>query len=211
MIKHVIFDVDGTILDTQKPTLEALRIVIEEMQETTLPEDISFIFGYTTEEGLRRLGCTNIQEVAERWVQKLGEQDRSGYVFPEIAELMQELKVQGYKIGVITNRLRHEYNFDFDKLAISEYIDFSVCADDVSLPKPSAEPMLYYLKQMHAKPDEAVFIGDTKADMLCAKQSDVISIVAGWGVEAKDEIVGDYYLATPIDLWQLPMFKQSEV
>ncbi len=204
MIKHIVFDVDGTLLDTRHILEEALRIALDEVMGVgNYPDDLAEVFSHSSEGALEHLGCPDVPRTMALWVQKLVEIGKSGDLFPGMREVIEHLHAEGYTLGIVTNRQRHEFNLDFGDSELLDYFTATVCFSDVANAKPAADPMLKYYELADAKAEEVVFIGDSSADMGCAKASGCIGVVAGWGVIPGYEPEGDYHLEKPADVIDL--------
>ena len=104
---HIVFDVDGTLLDTAQCILEALKETLETVRGHA-PEidELRFALGLTSENVLRRLSVKEelIPSIIEMWVKK--EEDCLNLIrpFPGIEELISNLKQAGAKLGIVTSR-----------------------------------------------------------------------------------------------------------
>lgn len=204
MIKHIVFDVDGTLLDTQKTLEMALCAALDQiMGPGNYPDNLSEIFGHTSEEGLEVINCPDIPGTIDLWVKKLVENGKTGDLYSGLQAVLDQLREEGFILGVVTNRRRQEFDLDFANSPLLDYFQTIVCVTDVTCPKPSPEPMLKYLELSGASREEVLFIGDSPADMGCAANSKVKGVVAGWGVLPNFEVVGDYYLEQPADIIDL--------
>ena len=69
----------------------------------------------------------------------------------------------------------------WDRIPQNHLFELIVNADDTKEHKPSPEPLLKYLEKAGITPEEAMYIGDSQHDMLCAKKAGVDFVLAGWG------------------------------
>ena len=87
-------------------------------------------------------------------------------------------------------------------MQISKYFQYSVCLDECISAKPSPEPLYTYMKQTKALAENILYIGDTYADMLCAKGASVDFALAQWGT-TQPELITKYHLTNPYDLLKI--------
>lgn len=186
----VLFDFDGTIMDTNSVILQSWQHTFRTVEGKERTEDeIISTFGeplYITmkkllpqievEEGVeiyRSFHYDNFTELIS--------------IFPGILELLEELKVRGYKTGIVTSRLRHTTEIGLKKYDMEQYFDVIVTCNDTDKHKPDPEPVYIALERLDSKPDEAVMVGDSMFDILCAKNAGVKAALVSWALAVSEE------------------------
>ncbi len=198
---YLIFDIDGTLLDTEFAVLSSLqRIVKEELNKDMSFEDLYFALGIPGEITLEKLGIANVKQCADRWNEYLRGYFRHIKVFDGIKEVLEELHNRGSSMGIVTSKTREEYANDFIPFGIDKYFDIVVCADDTEIHKPYPEPILKFIELSGAEKEKTVYIGDTEYDMKCAKDAGVDFALALWGAKTDKGIKPDYIVERPIDI-----------
>ncbi|MGB4660207.1 MAG: pyrophosphatase PpaX [Mobilitalea sp.] len=189
-INTVLFDFDGTIMDTNTVILQSWQHTFRTVEGKERPEeDIIGTFGepldvtmekllpqISVEEGVeiyRNYHYDNFTELIE--------------VFPGILDLLEELKVRGYKIGIVTSRLRHTTEIGLKKYDMEQYFDAIVTCDDTDKHKPDPEPVYIALERLGSKPEESIMIGDSMFDILCAKNAGVKAVLVSWALAVSEE------------------------
>lgn len=199
--KHIIFDIDGTMLDSAYADLTALQRVLFELQNTNYPiSDLHFALGIPGEIALKQLGVEDTSIANQLWNRYMTELSCTMTLFDGIKELLVELKERDVKLGIITSKNKKEFHNDFIPFGIDIYFDTVITVEDSIAPKPSAEPMLAYLSKTRIKPQEALYIGDTLYDRECAATAGVDFGVAMWGCHSIKQIHATYYFKTPKDV-----------
>lgn len=207
-INTVLFDFDGTIMDTNTVILQSWQHTFRAVEGKERPlDEIIETFGeplyvtmerllpqIPTEEGVKIYRSYNYEKFLE-----LIE------VFPGILELLQELKNRGYKTGIVTSRLWYSTEIGLNKYGMQQYFDAIVTCDDTDKHKPDPEPVNIALKRLGSKPEEAIMIGDSMFDIICAKNAGVKAALVGWALAVSDEDkygenAPDYILETAEDL-----------
>ncbi|HBF36763.1 MAG TPA: HAD family hydrolase [Firmicutes bacterium] len=182
MYECVIFDVDGTLLDTEKATLLSLQKLLWEETSTLYPvQELSFVMGLTGVESLRRLGVKNAEAANERWNRYIKDYYHLVKVFEDIDVVLQELIHRGLKTGIVTSRTGQELNKDLGLFQLGKYFPYAVCSDDVLKPKPDPEPILKFVEVAQVHPQRTIYIGDTLNDLLAARGAGVDFGLAVWG------------------------------
>ena len=169
MIKSVVFDIDGTLLDTEYAVLNSLHDAIWELKGVNMElADLTFALGIPGESALKQLGITETQHGEAVWISCFNNYTHTIRLFDGVVEVLQQLKKEGYKLGIITSKSRNEYKTDFSPFGLDSYFETVICAEDSDRPKPFPDPMLKYLELSGTKKEEAIYIGDTIYDMECA-------------------------------------------
>lgn len=196
--KHIIFDIDGTMLDSAYADLTALQRVLFELQNKNYPiSDLHFALGIPGEVALKQLGVSELSMANQLWNSYMKELLYTMKLFDGIKELLVELNSRGVKLGIITSKNKKEFHNDFIPFGIDAYFDTVITVEDSISPKPSAEPMLVYLDRAGVHSQEALYIGDTLYDRECAASAGVDFGVAVWGCHSIEQIHATYYFDTP--------------
>ncbi|HEX3008945.1 MAG TPA: HAD family hydrolase [Bacteroidales bacterium] len=198
--KIVIFDIDGTLMDTEKAILCALQKLLKEEKNINFSkEELAFILGIPGKEALRRLKIADPDRALGKWDQYLSQYFSYIQIFPEIESTLKSLQALGIKTGIVTSKTRHEYEKDFIPFGLGGYFQHVICADDTVNHKPHPEPIIKCLELASEQPSQAIYIGDTIYDMQCASSAGVDFALALWGTRNK-EMESDYKLASPSEI-----------
>lgn len=199
--KHIIFDIDGTMLDSAHVDLSALQRALDETKNKKFEiAELDFVLGIPSEVALTRLGVDDVHVCAMLWARYIKEMSHTMHLFDGIRELIIELKNKQIELGIITSKNRNEYSNDFSPLGLDGYFDTVICVEDSPSPKPSPEPMYAYLNRAGATPEEVLYVGDTIYDMQCAGGPEVDFGLALWGCRSADNISPTYRFDSPAHL-----------
>jgi pyrophosphatase PpaX len=210
MLTTFLFDLDGTLLDSVELILRSYKHMLSQHRG----------FEGTNEMWLKGLGTpltsqlkqftADPQEVAamiETYrVYNFEHHDRLAKPYEGVVDEVRRLDELGKTIAIVTSKYRRGTMMGLKVLGIEDCIDFIVPADEVTNPKPHPEPVLRALEISGAKPDETVFIGDSRHDMECGKGAGVKVAAVLWGPFDRDHLADlepDYWLEKPADLRQL--------
>ena len=181
--KHIVFDIDGTLIDTERAALESLSDTIFELTgERREPESLWFAFGPPAHITIERVGL-DMEAGLRLWYEKFGEafKDRVE-IYAGVREVLERLTAEGCSLGVVTSKVREEYECNFIPLGLGGYLPVAVCCDECEAPKPSPTPMLRYMDITGASADEILFVGDTVYDAECAHGANVDFALANLGL-----------------------------
>ncbi len=199
--KHIIFDVDGTLIDTKYSILHSLQELILQLRDTHMPlEDLTFALGITGIDALKRLDVEDLSAALLLWDQLSKKYQNTICVFEGMKEVLLSLRSQSYQLGIITSRTIAEYEESVIPLGLDPYFDLCIRADDTITHKPTAAPMNAYLAKAQVDKSSVLYIGDSIYDMQCAKNAGADCALALWGCHKPEGIEATYYLKQPTDL-----------
>ena len=187
-IDTVLFDFVGTVMNTNQVILMSWQHTFKTI-ENRLEDEKKLIqtFGEPLEDTMRKFfPDVPVEEAIE--IYRSYHRDNFGELislFPGMKELFAELRAKGYKLGMVTSRLRQTTSQGLEKYEINEYFDVVVTADDTKKHKPDPEPVYIALKKLGSAPQSSIMLGDTMYDILCAKNAGVKSVLVSWS-EALD-------------------------
>jgi len=198
---HIVFDIDGTLLDNENAVLSSLQDVLRKvLAKEFLKDELRFVIGITSEIALAQLGIEDLEHAKQLWLDYYPNYADSIFVYNGIADCLKLLHEQGYVLGILTSKTALEYQKEFAPLGLSQYFDVVVCADDTIEHKPNPGPMLEFLKQAKAEANSTLYIGDTVHDMHCAQEAGADFVLALWGCKSPELVSTSRRLSSPAEL-----------
>lgn len=186
MIKTILFDVDGTIIDTEYVMTHYLQKTLREELEKELPiQELHYILGIPGREAIKKF--VNTEEEEDIFLSKWGKNvlllAENVQVFPHLAEILQKLHIKGIQLGIVTSKTKEEMKNEFDRFDLNQYFDIQITASDTNLHKPFPDPIQKAIDELHVKKEETIYIGDSLYDMQSAKACGVTFGLAKWGAQ----------------------------
>ena len=183
--KLILFDLDGTLVDTVKDITNALNYALDAHGLKTLSvEKVKNLVG----EGINRLiekvlGKERMHlkdAVVARFLDHYSEHlaDNST-VYPYVRETLEKLTF--YRKAVISNKREYLSTELLKKLDILKYFDLIIGSDTTSERKPSPMPVIYALSKFNAEPSEAVMVGDSSYDIEAGRRAGIMTIAVAYG------------------------------
>lgn len=167
MIKAVIFDMDGVIVDSEIEYIRNVRKILKEHGVTVALDDLYYIGG-----GPFTYYCENIAKFLNVSVELAGEYykqfiidnptDFKAILRPEAVELMKYLKAQGFKIGLASSGTIKRIDLKLDICGIRGYFDEVVSGQIFAKTKPNPEIFLYTAEKLGVSPQECLVIEDSQ-------------------------------------------------
>lgn len=212
-IKTVLFDLDGTIIDTNQLIIDSFMNIMRDVpltRETIIPH-----MGTTLENQLRVFsGLEDVRELEQAYrTYNLAHHDSMVKPFPHVQEVVRDLHAAGIRLGVVTTKIRPTSMKVLQMFDLYRYMDAVVTVTDVTNPKPHAEPVLTALEQMGADPETALMVGDSPADIRSAQNAGVRAAAVAWSLKGETVLSGynpDYMLRDMRDLYQLTGTERRE-
>lgn len=208
MIKSVIFDLDGTLIDTNDLIIETFHHVIKKCLGRFPTEDeLNHVYGKTLDEQMAFFSAERSQELVDKYRSYYRtHMDAQTHLFEGVKSLLDELAAKGVKMAAVTNKGSRGVQHAFDKFDLGKYFAASITADDVSRGKPDPEGILTTLNRLGVDAEEALFVGDSYSDMIAAKSAGVKSVLVGWTFFHEDHYTtfgADFVIKRPMDLMGL--------
>ena len=170
MYKWIIFDVDGTLIETSVSNIIGLKITMKEKyNKEYLDDELRKYMGIPGDEALRKLGVKEdeINSVWNFWEDNVRKNAHKNYIFQGIKEMLEELKNK-YSLAIVTSKTHKQLKDDFIDKGLSKYFKLWICKEDTTCHKPNPEPLLKALEKSNAKVEEAIYIGDAFVDYKAA-------------------------------------------
>lgn len=212
-IKTVLFDLDGTIIDTNQLIIDSFMNIMHDVpltRETIIPH-----MGTTLQNQLRVFsGLEDVRELEKAYrTYNLAHHDSMVKPFPHVQEVVRDLHAAGIRLGVVTTKIRPTSMKVLEMFDLYRYMDAVVTVTDVTNPKPHAEPVLVALERMGADPKTALMVGDSPADIRSAQNAGVRAAAVAWSLKGEAVLSGynpDYMLRDMRDLYQLTGTERRE-
>ncbi len=197
----IVFDIDGTLIDTEQAVLCGLQGMLKTDygKEFSL-KDLEFAFGLPGSDSLPMFGIEDVQQANLRWNFFFQQFFHTAKVFDGIREMLVLLKEMNLQTGIVTSKTQNEFKHEFAPFGLADLFDYVVCSDQTEKHKPDPEPMLKFLEVSGARAGQTIYIGDTVYDCRCAHGAGVKFGLAGWGSRHPERITPDVTFRVPADI-----------
>ncbi|GAA0675406.1 MAG: HAD family hydrolase [Clostridium cadaveris] len=199
--KCIIFDLDGTMLNTEEMNMIPLqRLIKEELNKDISYNDLLKYKAYSGKKTLELLGFNDIEKSYSKWVKYVNEYENGAELYDGFKEVIETLDKNNILCGISSSKTRAQYEIDFFKTGLQKYMKSVILAEDTENHKPHPEPLLKVAETLEVSPKEVIYVGDTFADYNAAKSAGMDFAFAIWGASDTNGIEADYNLNEPKDL-----------
>ncbi|HEX8720253.1 MAG TPA: HAD-IA family hydrolase [Pyrinomonadaceae bacterium] len=187
MLKAVIFDLDGVLIDSEPLMRYAFERAYRHVIGSGTPPIESYLehMGESFPRIMQHLGLP--LTMWEPYRQLCRENIGRIQLFPQSRLLLAGLRTLRLKLAVLTGKDRERTLHTLEHFGLLHYFDAVVASDQLRQPKPHPEGVLHALDLLGRAPHEAVMIGDAVSDILCAQRAGVRAVAVTWGI--KPELV----------------------
>lgn len=186
----VIFDLDGTLLNTLDDLYESVNVILDK-----------YNFPLRTKDEVRCFVGNGVPKLIERAIpdgrnnpefnsiladfKQYYELNSKNKTFPYdgILELLKKLKETGYKIGVVSNKLHSATNV-LCEYYFGNLIDCCMGDDGITPKKPAPDSVLNIIKMLNCK--KAIYVGDSDVDICTAKNAGIPCVSVCWGFRSRE-------------------------
>lgn len=211
-VNTVIFDMDGTVLDTLEDLTVSVNYVLSKFNMPDhSEEEYRKFFGNGIKYALK---CAVPEETPEEVIEEMLPIFREHYnehchdrtkPYDGIIELMSMLKANGYKMAIVSNKIDSAVKELKDRF-FSEYVDVAIGEKPGIKRKPAPDTVLAALDELGSKKEAAVYIGDSEVDLQTALNSELPCISVLWGFRDKDFLISkgaSVFAETPEEVYDI--------
>lgn len=199
--KCIIFDIDGTILNTERMNIIPLkRLIREELGLEIEYYDLLKYKAYAGRKTIEELGFKDIDKYYSKWVDYVNSFEEGAVLYEGIYEVIKTLNLKGIICAIASSKMKKQYEIDFNPTGLNKYIKCRVLAEDTERHKPYPDPLLKVTEILEISPKECIYIGDTIFDFKATKAAGMDFGIAIWGADSMEGIEADFNFKEPKDI-----------
>ena len=205
MFKSILFDFDGTLVNTNDLVILALNEAARKFTGSPLSDEkLESVLGYYVEEQMKAISEKHYKEMTEYYYDFYrARQDEMVKEFDGVREMLAALKKKGCSIAIISAKEKEGIEHGIYKFELKEYVDAIVCANDVTNNKPHPESALKAIAALNAEASETLLVGDSPLDIKCGRAAGIKTALVGWTIfpmKMFEDLRPDYIIHEPKDL-----------
>jgi phosphoglycolate phosphatase len=187
----VLFDLDGTLIDSLPDVTAALNFALERDESNALKvSDVRLMVGQGAEPMIKLalkllnepLEPNQIKTVLSSFLSRYADfPDVLTQTYPGVYDVLEQLRTADVKMGICTNKPLRTTTPVLTALKLEQYFEVVVCGDQVTNQKPDGRHVIDTLALMNADKATSVLVGDSDNDISAAQNANISSIAVGYG------------------------------
>ncbi len=189
--RAIVFDLDGTLVDSAPDLQVALNEVLNEAGWPSLDLDtVTSMMGDGVDKFVERgvshaggdLASGDLPDLIGRFLERYAQHPtRFTKPYPGVAETLSRMRQADYALGVCTNK-NHDLSVTIlREFGLDGYLGAVIGGDSLDKRKPDPEPLLATLAELGVQPSSAVMVGDSRNDVAVARRAGIPAIVVSYG------------------------------
>lgn len=173
MIKGILFDLDGTLINTNNLIIDSFQYALKKHLNIEVPiEDIVTTFGEPLDEAMAKFDKVNGDLLVSIYREyNETNHDKLATKFEGVEAGLRALKALGIKLAIVTSKRRTLADRGLKLINIHDYMDVIVTPEDTDNHKPQGEPAEKACQLLGILPEEAIMVGDSHNDILCGRNA----------------------------------------
>lgn len=190
MNKGILFDLDGTLLDTNKLIIESFKHTYKTHLNIDVDEkEIVKYFGEPLSTTLKRYSEEKLNDMLETYrAFNFLNHDSMTVIIEGVEETLEGLASKGIKLAVVTSKRELMARKGLKLFNIEKYFNTIITPECTHKHKPEPEPIYEACKNLNINPHESIMVGDSSFDILCGKNAGSKTCLVNYTVLDKSEI-----------------------
>jgi len=183
-IEAVIFDMDGTLLDSTRTVPPAYAAAIYELSGVRCTDEqviAEYEVGPAAALLSRFIGRDAVDADVDCWLRHLASRASMTVIYPGVRGALEQLSSAGIQLGVFTGATRQAAQLQLDHADLASWFNVVVGSDEIDAVKPAPDGIYRACELLNVDPRNAAYVGDATNDLRCAHAAGAIPVAAAWG------------------------------
>lgn len=191
-IKGILFDNDGTLVDTHDLILSSMRHATRHVLNRVIPDDVLMAkVGIPLAEQM--LDFANDIDQRDELLRVYREHNHAHHdsavkLFPGVLEGLAALESAGFRMGVVTSKRAPLATKGLQITGAWPYMSCLIGPDECPKAKPAPDPLLRGADKLNLRPEECIYIGDSPFDIQAGNAANMTSVAALWGMFPEEDL-----------------------
>jgi pyrophosphatase PpaX len=191
----VLFDLDGTLIDSGPIILASMQHAVKAVLGRDLPAEelAATVGGQGLVAQMRALDAARVDELVEAYRVHNDPLHETLEAFSGMLEVLPRLREDGRKLGIVTAKRHRTVALALDRFPwLVESFDTVIAYEDTDRHKPDAAPVLAGIERLGGAPDASAYVGDSPFDIAAAKAAGAFAVAVGWGgIHAEERLLAE--------------------
>ncbi|BDH62927.1 pyrophosphatase PpaX [Lysinibacillus sp. PLM2] len=186
-MKALLFDFDGTLLNTNDLIIQTFMHVLEErFPGVYKPEDCIQFIGPSLKETFEEIAPEEVEDMILKYRTWNHEHhDELVTEYEGVIETLEQLKAQGIRLAIVSTKRRDTIERGLDIMGARHFFEFWIGIEDVTNVKPDPEPVLLAIEKLGVDKGEVMMIGDNYHDIEAGKNAGVKTAGVSWSLKGE--------------------------
>jgi pyrophosphatase PpaX len=187
----VLFDLDGTVVDSGSIILASMRHATREVLGRDFGDEqlMAAVGGPGLEAQMHALAPDRVPELVRVYREHNEPLHDELVCCPGMDDLLVRLKEEGRRLGIVTAKRRVTVELAFARVPLGHLFETVVGGDETKRHKPDPEPLLLAASRLGASPRECAYVGDSPFDVRAAKAAGMGAVAVTWGgIHARERL-----------------------
>jgi len=183
-VEAVIFDMDGTLLDSSATVPAAYAAAIEELCGRRCTDDeiiAAYAAGPASALITQFIGRPASDADVECWLRHLEARLPRTSIYEGVGDAVLALRGAGYRLAVFTGALRRAAEMQLRHADLADVFDVVVGSDEIGAVKPAPDGIYLACDRLGVRPADVAYVGDALNDLRCARAAGAVPVAAAWG------------------------------
>jgi len=192
MIKHVCFDLDGTLVDSKVTILESTKAALDELKiPHNIPEEMfnNMIGKHFVDIFMElKMDAVDFEPFIKIYKALYFNFINESALYPNVEEVLNYLNEKEIKVSLLTTKVQEQADRIIDHFGLRNSFNYIMGRRDGLEHKPSPESLLHICKELDVNPSETIMVGDTELDIQCGKNAGSQTCATLFGYRTEEQL-----------------------
>jgi pyrophosphatase PpaX len=190
----VLFDLDGTLLDSGWMILASFRHATQTVLQRAIPDEelMATVGGSGLRDQMLAIDESRAEELVDVYREHNAGLHEELVACTGVVPVLEQLRARGTRLGIVTAKRHATVALAAHALPFLNDLDVVVGWDDTDRHKPYPDPLLHALDQLGSNPADAAYVGDSHFDLQSARAAGVYAVAVTWGrIHPRERLVAE--------------------